>query len=555
MKVKSLIMAAAFIFSVCSGVFAAVVDEYNVDLENNILHISGTPEGCKKNDIITFALDKETERITFLQLNAGENGGYSLDIDMSGMKTDEYTVKLRVNGKVYSAPVHYSDSTDRIIVVEEILKLKTPTGLSKYLDTENPESFPVKTLDLDYEFIKNADSVRLSKILIGLIGDAEELSFEECRKLITDAATVARICEGTLDIYDYREKFGYNEKYTEIYEEKLTDNEKTGFTESYIKGKKLLNAEEVSGAFREGVILCIVNSADSGKDFEYVFEVFADELDFDKDLYRKLSSGYKNKLYEALADENFADLEAIAKKIDSEAKALIKSSAQSKPSSGGSGGGGGGRNAPSRNDSAEIYVPAETEAPALGDISPEKGFSDIKGYEWAEEAINKLMTENIISGTGDGRFMPGNNVSREELAKMIILAMEKLGYEFKESEDICFEDVAQDAWYYDAVRKAYFSGVVKGQSEKYYGSGKNVTRQDAAVMIKRAADLLGKEMKKKKEVSFTDEAEISVYASEAVKTMAEAEIINGMEDDSFFPEGFCLRAQAAKLIYGALLSE
>ena len=44
-------------------------------------------------------------------------------------------------------------------------------------------------------------------------------------------------------------------------------------------------------------------------------------------------------------------------------------------------------------------------------------FDDTADYEWALDAINDLYGKGIISGSGDGKFMPGAAVTRAEILK------------------------------------------------------------------------------------------------------------------------------------------
>ena len=50
-------------------------------------------------------------------------------------------------------------------------------------------------------------------------------------------------------------------------------------------------------------------------------------------------------------------------------------------------------------------------------------------------------------------------------------------------------------------------------------------------------------------INFTDADSIAEYAAEAVDTLQQAGIINGMEDGSFAPAATATRAQAAKILY------
>lgn len=171
------------------------------------------------------------------------------------------------------------------------------------------------------------------------------------------------------------------------------------------------------------------------------------------------------------------------------------------------------------------------------------------GFEWAQEAINTLYSENVINGKTDGVFAPGDNVLREEFAKIVLEAVkfEKL------AGSVEFEDVSLNDWYYDFVTQAYLCGIIKGESETTFGSGKNITRQDMAVMCYNALvkkGILNEESEA--ELSYADSDDISDYAKEAVGALSNAKILNGNDDNTFNPFDFATRAEAAQMMYKAM---
>ena len=104
-------------------------------------------------------------------------------------------------------------------------------------------------------------------------------------------------------------------------------------------------------------------------------------------------------------------------------------------------------------------------------------------------------------------------------------------------------------WYYAPVAAAVNAGIVTGVSDTEFAPNANITRQDMALMLTRAADAAGIELRSGAETTFTDEASIAGYALDAVKTMSRAGIVNGFDDGSFMPMNNATRAQAAVVIY------
>ena len=115
-----------------------------------------------------------------------------------------------------------------------------------------------------------------------------------------------------------------------------------------------------------------------------------------------------------------------------------------------------------------------------------------------------------------------------------------------------FSDVADDVWYHDAVAIAVNNGIVTGVSENEFAPDALITRQDMAVMISRAAQAAQLNIPSGAELVFTDNTEISDYASQAVAEMSRAKIITGFEDGTFSPKTNATRAQAVVMIYRAV---
>lgn len=175
-------------------------------------------------------------------------------------------------------------------------------------------------------------------------------------------------------------------------------------------------------------------------------------------------------------------------------------------------------------------------------------FTDMPETHWAAEAVLWLKGKGIVSGTDTGAFEPDREVTREEFTKMIVNAC---GLETSESA-LTFADVESGEWYYPYINTAVQAGIVKGIDEETFGIGRNITRQDMAVMTKRALDTMGISLDKIKEYTeFSDQGSISDYAAEGIKYLYESGVINGKGENIFDPAGNATRAEAAKIIYEA----
>lgn len=170
-------------------------------------------------------------------------------------------------------------------------------------------------------------------------------------------------------------------------------------------------------------------------------------------------------------------------------------------------------------------------------------FGDMQNASWAKNAVYALAEKGIISGRGNGEFAPSENVTREEFAKILVSA-----FNLPLGGDCAFDDVSSDAWYAPYVAAAADVGVVYGIDEGKFGVGMPITRQDACVMLCRAANI-GEGADLAVLDKFIDKDDISDYAKTAVAALAESGIVNGMPDSGFAPQKSITRAEAAVIIY------
>ena len=103
-------------------------------------------------------------------------------------------------------------------------------------------------------------------------------------------------------------------------------------------------------------------------------------------------------------------------------------------------------------------------------------------------AIEALAAREIINGKGGGTFDPDGQVTRAEFAKM---AVNSLGLPEKAGSP--FSDVPAGQWYTAPIAAACYYEIVKGVGGNKFDPGGAITRQEAAVMIARAAKLCGLE--------------------------------------------------------------
>ncbi len=97
---------------------------------------------------------------------------------------------------------------------------------------------------------------------------------------------------------------------------------------------------------------------------------------------------------------------------------------------------------------------------------------------WAQDEINYLLSKEIVSGYPDGTFKPDKPITRAEFIKIINKIIGN-----KEKAEVYFKDVNENDWFYDEVAKAIKSGYVEGYGDNTFKPNNQITRQEAAKIL------------------------------------------------------------------------
>jgi Zn-dependent metalloprotease len=177
----------------------------------------------------------------------------------------------------------------------------------------------------------------------------------------------------------------------------------------------------------------------------------------------------------------------------------------------------------------------------------DKQFNDIPSDHWANKALKSLSAKHIVTGTSDTMFSPEAKTTRAEFAALLVRT---LG--LKASKSASFHDVDQSAWYADAVAAAYEAGLIGGRSETEFAPLANMTREEMAAMLLRAYEFKAANKLTQGEISLVDSSLISGWAKAQVQTAVSNGLMNGVGNSKFAPLELTNRAQSAQAIYNLL---
>ncbi|MBQ4601387.1 MAG: S-layer homology domain-containing protein, partial [Clostridia bacterium] len=166
---------------------------------------------------------------------------------------------------------------------------------------------------------------------------------------------------------------------------------------------------------------------------------------------------------------------------------------------------------------------------------------------WYADAVTYCTERGYISGMSDNSFAPNNNLTREQFV-MILSQVAGVDTEQYKNLDDGFADTKSGMWYSGAVYWAVKEGYVNGVSTDRFGLGQNITREQLARLFYLYAESVGMDVTSRADLSkFADSSKISSWASEQIKWAVSAGLISGMSEDTLSPKGTATRAQAARI--------
>ncbi|PJN61272.1 hypothetical protein PAEAM_24460 [Paenibacillus sp. GM1FR] len=183
-------------------------------------------------------------------------------------------------------------------------------------------------------------------------------------------------------------------------------------------------------------------------------------------------------------------------------------------------------------------------------------FTDIDN-SYAKTEITKLVEQGILTGFTDGTFKPSDSVTRAQLAKIMVGALNLKPDNVEASQ---FRDVKEDQWYAGYVGALVKSGIAQGTSKDSFSPNKNVTREELAVFFVRAfgwdnQDLTSQTSKPQ----LSDLGQVSNWAKDSVTLAYQSGFIKGLVQKDgtvkFNPSGIADRQALARLAYEFVINK
>ena len=179
-------------------------------------------------------------------------------------------------------------------------------------------------------------------------------------------------------------------------------------------------------------------------------------------------------------------------------------------------------------------------------IDSSEMFNDVDSDRWYKEYVDYVVTNNIFNGMSETDFEPDTAMTRAMFVQ-VLANLEGVDTENRDVDTV-FSDVPSGKWYAPSVKWANENGIVDGVSKTTFEPNAGVTREQMCVLLVRFANYKGLTLNEAVAPKvFSDDANLSNYAKDAVYACQRAGIVSGMTETTFDPKGSATRAQVAKI--------
>ena len=177
----------------------------------------------------------------------------------------------------------------------------------------------------------------------------------------------------------------------------------------------------------------------------------------------------------------------------------------------------------------------KAEAPSFSDVR------DIPSHHFYD-AVTKYTAAGMMSGYSDGTFKPGQNITRQDAAKLLAMVLD---LDTKNVSDPGFTDVSKTSPYYGYIAALVEEGIISGYEDNTFKPHDSLTRAQMAKII-----VLGFSLEEMESVQlpFSD-INSKQWHVDFVRSLYAHEITTGTTTTTFSPNAFVTRGQMASFVF------
>lgn len=183
-----------------------------------------------------------------------------------------------------------------------------------------------------------------------------------------------------------------------------------------------------------------------------------------------------------------------------------------------------------------------------GEVDVEPLFRDCRSH-WAKDYVNRAADAGWVNGVGGGLFQPDGTLTR---AMFVTMLAGLSGVDEADYPGSTFSDVSVGQWYAPSVAWAASGGIVSGTGDGRFEPNRNITRQEMAQIMAGYLAWKGVDTHPTADPSaynIPDRADIAPWALDSVCFCYEKGLLSG-GDHGFAPLDNATRAQACVVLCG-----
>ena len=183
-----------------------------------------------------------------------------------------------------------------------------------------------------------------------------------------------------------------------------------------------------------------------------------------------------------------------------------------------------------------------------GEVDVEPLFRDCRSH-WAKDYVNRAADAGWVNGVGGGLFQPDGTLTR---AMFVTMLAGLSGVDEADYPGSTFSDVSVGQWYAPSVAWAASGGIVFGTGDGRFEPNRNITRQEMAQIMAGYLAWKGVDTHPTADPSaynIPDRADIALWALDSVCFCYEKGLLSG-GDHGFAPLDNATRAQACVVLCG-----
>lgn len=192
-----------------------------------------------------------------------------------------------------------------------------------------------------------------------------------------------------------------------------------------------------------------------------------------------------------------------------------------------------------------VFTKINTVCP--GDFTcPMYGYTDLDTSAWYHDGVHFCIEHGLMQSVGNNQFNPGGTTTRA----MIVTILWRLEGKPIVSGKNVFTDVAEGMYYTEAVKWAAAHEIVSGYGNGKFGPENEITREQLAAILWRYAKYKGYDVSVGEStniLSYKDFDQVSSYAIPALQWVCGEGIMSGY-DGYLTPRDTATRAQAAAML-------